>query len=264
MTGRVTASPDGGDHDHDSPDGGNSSHDSNAPMRVDKAHTKKNNTPTCVDKEPANKKTQQTKNNSQDGGDNDHNINNNNDHNTPVYVDKAPANKTKHTSKGKKGDAPMSVEAAQRNNDNHPAPLSKDATYKDTTDPTSFSNAINDTMSSTTTITTNVPTPISTVETRGGAAGDTHPVSPTAGPKEWVAPDQGTLQLLDIMSCSINLKALDSVIHSPPPLSRLELEGASRTHGGIFRGCALGTQPNLADMDSTSDTKIPYPSKIHL
>ena len=43
-----------------------------------------------------------------------------------------------------------------------------------------------------------------------------------------------------------------------------EVLGASRTHGGILRGRALGNRPNLADMDTTMDNNIPYPSKIHL
>jgi hypothetical protein len=51
---------------------------------------------------------------------------------------------------------------------------------------------------------------------------------------------------------------------SPPPLSLLELEGASRTHGGIFRGRAYGNQLNMGDINTTTDTLIPYPSKIHL
>jgi hypothetical protein len=96
------------------------------------------------------------------------------------------------------------------------------------------------------------------VEMHGGAAGDTHPVSPnTAGPRA------GTLLFLHIVLYSINLKPLDTVMQNPP-LSWLELAGASHTHGGIFQGHALGNQPNLADMGTASDTMIPYPSKIHL
>jgi hypothetical protein len=48
------------------------------------------------------------------------------------------------------------------------------------------------------------------------------------------------------------------------PLSLSELEGASRTHGGIFRGRAFGNQLNMADINAAPDTLIPYPSKIHL
>ena len=184
---------------------------------------------------------------------------------TPMSVDEAPTKKTKHTSKGKKGNAPVSVQAAQRDNNNQDTTVAVAAAIQPTLaliDPTNSSNAINVPVSTTTTTTTtNVPT---TVETCDGAAGDTHPVSPNAGSKDWVTPDQGTLRFLDNISCSINLKASDTVTHSPPPLSQLELEGASRTHGGILRGCALGNRPNLADMDTTMDTNIPYLSKIHL
>jgi hypothetical protein len=102
--------------------------------------------------------------------------------------------------------------------------------------------------------------PITAVETRGGAAGSTHPVSPnTAGPRAG-----GTLLFLYIVLHIINLKYLDMIMKSPPPLSRIQLEGASRTHGGILQGRAVGNQPNLADMGTTTDTLIPFPSKIHL
>ena len=91
-----------------------------------------------------------------------------------------------------------------------------------------------------------------------GAAGATHPVSHNT------ISAKGSLLFLNFIPCRIKLKSLDTIMHSPPPPSRLELEGASRTHGGIFRGRALGNQPNLAVMSTTPDTMIPYPSKIHL
>lgn len=51
---------------------------------------------------------------------------------------------------------------------------------------------------------------------------------------------------------------------SPPPLGLRELEGASRTHGGVFRGRALGNHPNMADLVTTDDFVIPLVSKVHL
>ena len=207
------------------------------------ANTKTHNAPICLDNAPANKKTQH------DDGNNDNHDNaplylnsahanaddgnNDNNDNAPVCINKAPANKTKHTSKGKKGNAPVSVQAAQRDNNNQDTTATAAAIQPTLAliDPTTSFNAINVPVSTITTITTNVPT---TVETHDGAAGDTHPVSPNAGSKDWVTPDQGTLRFLDNISRSINLKASDTVMHSPCPLSRLELEGASCTHGGIL------------------------------
>jgi hypothetical protein len=133
----------------------------------------------------------------------------------------------------------MCVDATPGDNEEHPAPTPT------LVDPTT---------------TTNILVPIPAVETRGGAAGDdTHPVSPTtAGPRA------GSLQFLYIVLCSINSKYLDTIMRSPSPLNRIELEGASRTHGGLLRGRALGNHPNLADLSTIPDTIIPYPSKVHL
>lgn len=49
-----------------------------------------------------------------------------------------------------------------------------------------------------------------------------------------------------------------------PPLSRHELQGASRTTGGIFRGRAYGNNPNIADLDAQDDSLIPLIGKIYL
>ena len=51
---------------------------------------------------------------------------------------------------------------------------------------------------------------------------------------------------------------------SPPPLSRQELQGASRTTGGIFRGRAYGNNPNIADMTDLDDPLIPVIGKIYI
>ncbi|KAF8813774.1 hypothetical protein BYT27DRAFT_7022124, partial [Phlegmacium glaucopus] len=51
---------------------------------------------------------------------------------------------------------------------------------------------------------------------------------------------------------------------SPPPLSRHELQGASRTMGGIFRGRAYGNNPNIADLADEYDSLIPLIGKIYL
>ena len=51
---------------------------------------------------------------------------------------------------------------------------------------------------------------------------------------------------------------------SPPPLSRHELQGASRTTGGIFRGRAYGNNPNIADLADQDDSLIPVIGKIYL
>ncbi len=56
----------------------------------------------------------------------------------------------------------------------------------------------------------------------------------------------------------------DIDMDSPLPLPLSELEGASRTHGGIFRGRAYGNELNMADINMAADTLILYPSKIHL
>jgi hypothetical protein len=51
---------------------------------------------------------------------------------------------------------------------------------------------------------------------------------------------------------------------SPPPLSRHELQGASRTTGGIFRGRAYGNNPNIADLAVPENSLIPLIGKIYL
>jgi hypothetical protein len=117
----------------------------------------------------------------------------------------------KHASKGNKHENDhnsdnnplMCVDTTPGDNKEHPAPLSND-NDSDTPMPV-------------------YEPPIPAVETRGGAAGDdTHPVSPTtAGPRA------GSLQFLYIVLYSINSKHLDTIMRSPSPLSRIELEGAS-------------------------------------
>jgi len=51
---------------------------------------------------------------------------------------------------------------------------------------------------------------------------------------------------------------------SPPPPSQHELQGASRTTGGIFRGRAYGNNPNIADLADQHDSIIPLMGKIYL
>jgi len=51
---------------------------------------------------------------------------------------------------------------------------------------------------------------------------------------------------------------------SPPPLNQLELQGASRTTGGIFRGRAYGNNPNIADLADEDNNLIPIMGKIYL
>ena len=51
---------------------------------------------------------------------------------------------------------------------------------------------------------------------------------------------------------------------SPPPLNRQELQGASRTTGGVLRGRAHGNNPNLADFADHGDPLIPLIGKIYL
>ena len=64
---------------------------------------------------------------------------------------------------------------------------------------------------------------------------------------------------------SINPYILDIRMDiSPPPLNRLELQGASRTTGGIFRGRAYGNNPNIADLADEDDNLIPIIGKIYL
>ncbi|KIJ89649.1 hypothetical protein K443DRAFT_15908, partial [Laccaria amethystina LaAM-08-1] len=249
--------------DNDDPAESNDDHDGHAHMSVDKA-------PTTTKTKHASKGKKRDNDDSKDGGDDGHDnsrdradnsnnssrdgADNDNDHNSdaPMRVDEAPTKrKTQETSKGKKhnnnnaGDASMHIDAAQGDNQeplandndaNANAPMrvdeaptkraskgkkrTTDTTIQPTStlvDPTSTVTAVADTTSNThnptTTITTDIPMPITAVETRGGAAGSTHPVSPnTAGPR-----------------------AGDMIMKSPPPLSQIQLEGASRTHGGIFK-----------------------------
>ena len=47
-------------------------------------------------------------------------------------------------------------------------------------------------------------------------------------------------------------------------LTLTELQGASRTTGGIFRGRAHGNNPNLADFAKEEDSLIPVIGKVHL
>jgi len=51
---------------------------------------------------------------------------------------------------------------------------------------------------------------------------------------------------------------------SPPPLNQLELQGASRTTGGIFQGRAYGNNPNIADLADEDNNLIPIMGKIYL
>jgi len=51
---------------------------------------------------------------------------------------------------------------------------------------------------------------------------------------------------------------------SPPPLSRHELQGASRTTGGVLRGRAYGNNPNIADLADPDESLIPIIGKIYL
>src|SRR6266498_807848 len=44
---------------------------------------------------------------------------------------------------------------------------------------------------------------------------------------------------------------------SPPLFNQLELQGASRTTGGIFRGRAYGNNPNIGDFADEDDNLIP-------
>ena len=50
---------------------------------------------------------------------------------------------------------------------------------------------------------------------------------------------------------------------SPPP-SHFELQGASRTTGGIFRGRAHGNNLNQADFADEEDSSIPIVGKVYL
>ena len=49
-----------------------------------------------------------------------------------------------------------------------------------------------------------------------------------------------------------------------PPLTHKDLQGASRTHGGIFQGRAHGNQPNMDDYQDLIDEPLPIPGKVHV
>lgn len=49
-----------------------------------------------------------------------------------------------------------------------------------------------------------------------------------------------------------------------PPLPHKDLQGASRTHGGIFRGRAHGNQHNIEDYPDLRDDPLPIPGKVHV
>ena len=59
-------------------------------------------------------------------------------------------------------------------------------------------------------------------------------------------------------------QGIDIPMDSPPPLSRHELQGASRTTGGILRGRAFGNNPNIGDLVDQDDSLIPLIGKIYL
>lgn len=57
---------------------------------------------------------------------------------------------------------------------------------------------------------------------------------------------------------------IDLLVESSP-VNKLDLQGASRTVGGIFRGRAHGNVLNQADFDNMEDDNpIPIPGKVHL
>jgi len=67
-----------------------------------------------------------------------------------------------------------------------------------------------------------------------------------------------------VLCMLLNLLLLDIQMNSPPPLSRYELQGASCTTGGIFRGRAYGNNLNIADLPDEDDTLILIIGKIYL
>ena len=67
-----------------------------------------------------------------------------------------------------------------------------------------------------------------------------------------------------VLCMLINLLLLDIQMNSPPALSRYELQGASCTTGGIFRGRAYGNNLNIADLSDEDNTLIPIIGKIYL
>ena len=49
-----------------------------------------------------------------------------------------------------------------------------------------------------------------------------------------------------------------------PPLPHKDLQGASRTHGGIFQGHAHGNQHNIQDYLDLTDDLLPILGKVHV
>ena len=49
-----------------------------------------------------------------------------------------------------------------------------------------------------------------------------------------------------------------------PPLPHEDLQGASHTHGGIFRGHAHGNQHNIEDYPDLRDDPLPIAGKVHV
>lgn len=62
----------------------------------------------------------------------------------------------------------------------------------------------------------------------------------------------------------IKLIIPDIHMDSLPPLSQHDLQGASRTTGGLFRGRAYGNNPNIADLADEDDSLIPIIGKIYI
>ena len=54
------------------------------------------------------------------------------------------------------------------------------------------------------------------------------------------------------------------MLMASPPLPYKDLQGASRTHGGIFRGRAHGNQHNIEDYLDLRDDPLPIPGKVHV
>ena len=86
------------------------------------------------------------------------------------------------------------------------------------------------------------------------------PVEATTGVVTIAATDATTV---DDAAAVID-QVLDIRMDSPPPLSQQELQGASRTTGGIFRGRAYGNNPNIADFADQDNSLIPHIGKIYL
>jgi len=76
-------------------------------------------------------------------------------------------------------------------------------------------------------------------------------------------PGQGTSFYFNCTFIDSFNKNLDAHMDSPPP-SRFELQGASRTTGGIFRGRAHGNNLNQADFAKEEDSSIPIVGKVYL